>query len=125
RLSGCRLNRVLEIGTGWIPTIPHLFHAAGAGQVIMTDVEALLDDGTREMARRFVIGNVARIGRHLGMSSNAVRANLERPFDHIYMHPFDRKRIATASIDLVYSRTVLEHIRPAHLAVILQDGRDY
>lgn len=125
RHAGCPLDRVLEIGTGWIPTIPYLLHAVGAGEVIMTDVEKLLDDSTHRTASSFVAANVERISRYLDMPVETLQTNLRRPFNSLYMHPFDRDRVSPASVDLVYSRTVLEHIAPPILETILRDGRDY
>jgi hypothetical protein len=125
RNAGCPLNRVLEIGTGWIPTIPYLLHAVGAGQVVMTDVEELLDDRTHRIAATFIAANVDRIARFLHMPTETLMANLQRPFNSLYLHPFDKKHVQPASVDLVYSRTVLEHIKPPLLGQILRDGRDY
>ncbi len=125
KLAGGKLGRVLEIGTGWVPTIPYLFHAAGAGEIVMTDVEELIDAHTHAAAKAFVAKNIDEIADQLNLSADVARANLERPFAGLYMCPFDRSRVAARSIDVVYSRTVLEHISPPTLEHILSDGRDY
>ena len=37
---------ILELGSGWLPIIPLLFHIAGARKLILTDIERLLDSRT-------------------------------------------------------------------------------
>lgn len=125
RIAEHPLDRVLEIGTGWIPTIPYLLHAVGVGQVVMTDVEELIDDQTHRLAAAFIAANVERISHSLDIPTETLRVNLQQPFNSLYLHPFNKKHVQPDSVDLVYSRTVLEHIRPPILRQILKDGRTY
>lgn len=94
---------VLEIGSGWFPVLPMVLTAKGAGLVVMTDIEAHQDEGTTEAARK------------------AVEARGETPaLDRLkYVAPFEPGMLAESSVDMVVSRTVLEHIPPDDLSTLL------
>jgi SAM-dependent methyltransferase len=89
---------VLELGSGWQPLIPLLFKGAGAARVIMTDETALMDAEYFERARE----TLARRG-------HPVDARWQ---DFEYLAPCDWSAIPDASIDVIWSRAVLEHIPP-------------
>jgi SAM-dependent methyltransferase len=102
---------VLEVGTGWIPTIPALFHLAGAGRIIGTDVERLLDGATTAHARRVVAAETPRVREDLGLPESVdVEASLET-MKIDYRCPFDPRSVPDGSLDVIYSRAVLEHVR--------------
>lgn len=96
---------VLEIGTGWFPTIPILQCLQGARRVFMSDLNVHLDDvsfaATMDFLRQVDPGD-ARL--------RAIQSRADLPLT--YLAPFDVNAIPDGSIDLVTSRTVLEHIPP-------------
>lgn len=120
---------VVEIGTGWQPTIPLLLYLAGS-RVILTDVERLLDFST-------VVGSIAFIAsqfewvacrldmepgavtdalcRGLGRNLSSLLANLR--FE--YHAPADVCDLPPGSADIIYSRAVLEHIPASFLRELL------
>lgn len=102
---------VLEIGSGWFPTIPIMLSAAGARRVIMSDVTPHLDKGTLAAALAFVKPRLE--GRKVSKTSSLEELNLE------YLAPFDAAVLADGSLDVVVSRTVLEHIPPDDLRRLL------
>jgi hypothetical protein len=100
---------ILEIGSGWFPVIPMVLAAEGAGRVYMTDVKAHQDDSTFEATRRYLSEKWA----DRQPSLRELR----------YLAPFDPAAIPDASVDLVFSRAVLEHIREGDIAALLAQIR--
>lgn len=107
---------VLEIGTGWFPTIPILQCLQGAKHVYMSDLHAHLDDvsfaATLDFLRRVDPAEPRLRG---------IRSRKDLPLT--YLAPFDVNTLADGSIDLVTSRTVLEHIPPDELVRLLKSLR--
>ena len=101
---------VLEIGTGWVPTVPLLFHIAGARSTVLADIERLMDDATVAIARRLVIAEAEHIAAALEMTPEAVGGRLAEPWNPTYLVPWDIAKQAAASVDIVVSRAVFEHI---------------
>lgn len=99
-----RFGTVLEIGTGWMPIIPFVLTKAGAEKIILTDVERLLDHET-----------LAKSAEIVGLDVTAM--------NYDYLCPFDFREIPSHSLDIVYSRAVLEHIPPPTLVSILSECR--
>lgn len=114
---------VLELGTGWQPLIPLLYRVAGAAHVTLTDQERLMDPHTVANAAAFLRQRRARIIECLGLTEVDFEKRLQLPtttdlsslLDHLdmsYLVPYEIDRTATASVDVVTSRAVLEHIPP-------------
>ena len=116
---------VLELGTGWKPTIPFLFMLAGCREVLLVDSQRLLDRaliaGTARAltARRQVLAE--RLGVGVEMVEQRLRApahtdlnGLLRHYRMRYLAPFDARRtgLPKESVDIVISRAVLEHVPP-------------
>lgn len=110
--AGINVNglEVLEIGSGWLPTVPTIFAAHGASRVVLTDVVRLADSHTWEIARN----NVA---------ANAPDLTIPAPLPFDYRAPTDLTDIESASVDLVISRAVLEHITVEDLPSVLAQCR--
>lgn len=117
--KGAPICTVLEIGTGWVPTIPYVFQSLGAKKLILTDIEPLMDEATQAQAKKFVASRLQEIADQTGVSLDVLQANINRPLDFDYHCPFDFQNIPQGSVDLIYSRTVLEHISPTDLKVML------
>lgn len=121
RVSGARL---MEIGTGWHPALPLCFILAGAHSIATFDIVRLL--GEKETFR--LLGSlemyVPRIAELAGENAATVHARLmelrrTRNLAELlsmsrieYFAPADGRAtgLKPASIDLVYSNSVLEHI---------------
>lgn len=111
---------VLELGSGWLPIIPLLFHLAGAKSIVLTDQERLLDDRLWTKATAVILANSDKVRDALG-----VRPRLEalRAGNFRYLAPFDPAEIPDASVHFVISRAVLEHVRPRNLARLMSEFR--
>lgn len=103
---------VLEVGSGWVPVIPLLFHLCGARRVVMTDIERLMDAQTIERARQVVGAELGRVARELGLDEAEAAARLRSGFDPDYLVGWDSARHPAGSVDVVVSRAVLEHVPP-------------
>lgn len=104
--------RVLEIGSGWFPVIPILCKAHGARSVLMTDLHRHMDDVTVRATEDYL----ERSGAIQGRRFSSLRAMKEAGID--YAAPLDLSRVGSGSVDLVLSRTVLEHIPPAQIVAL-------
>ena len=114
---------VLELGTGWQPVIPLLFHVAGARSVTMIDSQRLLDARLLRATCANLSDYSKEIAVGLGMDVSTVASKLE-PGDATdlrsllarlnleYRAPYDicGGGVNPAVIDIVISRAVLEHI---------------
>jgi SAM-dependent methyltransferase len=123
-LEGARL---LEMGTGWYPTFPLCLYLAGAARVITVDLNRYLKaDMTAQLADRLAI-HVPLIARESGRIEAEVAAEqraLAAAFARgaslavatggrvVYQAPGDAADtgLPDASIDLVFSNSVLEHV---------------
>lgn len=104
---------VLEIGTGWFPTIPVLQCLQGAQRVYMSDLNVHLDEVSFAATLAFLrqaCPDEARL--------RAIQTRADLPLS--YLAPFDVNELADGSIDLVTSRTVLEHIPPGDLVQLFK-----
>jgi SAM-dependent methyltransferase len=131
---------LLEIGTGWYPTFPFCLYLAGARSVITLDLTRHLQaDFTRTCARM--------IGRHL---DQVVRWSSRSPGEVARLHasmlerlengadlaeategavsyraPADASRtgLADASVDAVFSNSVLEHVPRKVIVALLEESK--
>lgn len=117
RATGREVNdrTVLEIGSGWFPVIPIIYAVLGARRVIMSDLRRYMDNQTFCAACDFVSRNADQIGEALHVEPADIRGLLDQassPGDLglDYQVPFDPRRQSSGSVDLITSRTVLEHI---------------
>ena len=118
------IDTILEFGTGWLPTIPMLFKAAGSKKIYLTDVEPLMDQATKKAALEFVESQIDKVAVKIGISTDKALENLHRPDDIFsYICPFDPASFSATNIDLIYSRTVLEHVPEKLLEGILPNLR--
>ncbi len=97
---------VLEIGSGWFPTIPTMLALRGAKRVLLSDLTPHMDDVTFSATLRFLKRNMPTDSK-----LSAVARFSDLPLT--YLAPFNVNALVDGSIDYVISRTVLEHI-PEH-----------
>lgn len=126
--------RLMEIGTGWYPTLPLACHLAGAARVDTLDLNRMLKP---DLVRQCVVAlgeQLERIARVAGADPAAVEARYRRlsastAFDDPaaltdgvvrYRAPADatRPELPEGSVDAVFSNSVLEHVPPAVLHAI-------
>jgi SAM-dependent methyltransferase len=123
-------TEVLDLGSGWHPVVPMLFRIAGAARVHLTDLECVMDAQTVHETAEFLRGEAMTIAERLGLPERRIRARLvtERglAFDEqleqlgfTYTVPFDSASMP--SVDLVVSRTTLEHVSPDMLRRLFAD----
>lgn len=114
----------LEVGTGWVPTIPIIHLLCGAERLYLTDVVRYLDDQTLDLARQNVLLHAGLIERELGISQRAI-AGMIAETQHLqqtrmeYLAPIDWDAVRSESIDYVFSRAVLEHLPPGDITDLL------
>lgn len=96
---------VLEIGSGWFPTIPILMCVEGAKSVRMSDLNLHMDEVTFQSTLRYLKN---RFPDHKALQ--AINRLEDLPVS--YMVPFAAADVPDASLDFIVSRTVLEHIDP-------------
>jgi hypothetical protein len=107
-----------------------LFRIAGAARVHLTDLECVMDAQTVHETAEFLRGEAMTIAERLGLPERRIRARLvtERglAFDEqleqlgfTYTVPFDSASMP--SVDLVVSRTTLEHVSPDMLRRLFAD----
>jgi hypothetical protein len=114
----------LEIGTGWIPTIPIIHWLHGARRFYLTDVVRYLDQQTLDLARRNVQAHLDLIASKLGEPQHLLAQSLSEStalqhFGFEYLAPVKWHEIPPESIDYVISRAVLEHISAHQIQDIL------
>lgn len=103
---------VLEIGSGWFPAIPVTLSLRGAEKVFLSDLNQHMDESTFTTTLQF-------LNQHTPSHPRLRAAKGIDDFALVYLAPFNVADIADASLDLIISRTVLEHIFPAPLTSLL------
>jgi hypothetical protein len=116
--------RVLEIGTGWCPTVPLLFSLAGAERVVMADSQRLMDPQTVAGTLRELDSRAGALAARLGIEEAEIHAafagvpsdlsGLLHRFRLDYLAPCDviTYPLEDGEFDVVTSRACLEHVPP-------------
>ena len=125
---------VLEIGSSWELLIPMLFSLCRAERVYLTDLTALLDKATLAgslesfCANKKPILDTLRIDSHDFDSRFRGEINSEKEFlsrhRFTYLAPCDCRSLSleSSSLDVVTSRSVLEHIPPPVIEGIFRES---
>ena len=126
---------VLEIGSGWQPTVPLLYSLAGASQVFLTDLNVLLRPDTLAAAlyslrtqRQMILDGLKLdpkvLDHALREDPGASMEDRLKEMRLVYMAPCDCRKLnlSTASLDVVTSRNCLEHIPPGVLQEIFHES---
>lgn len=100
-----RGGTVLEIGSGWFPTIPLMLAMEDVEHVYMTDLTPHMDEITCRATLDY-------LREHFPESAILKRINRIDDIPATYLAPFDPGQLPDKSIDYMISRTVLEHIPP-------------
>jgi len=103
---------VLEIGSGWFPTIPIMLSLNKVKHVLMTDLIPHMDSMTFDATVKFLRNT---------FSDDQRLSNIHQLSDLpiSYLSPFSIDHVQDASLDYVISRAVLEHIPPKDLESLL------
>jgi SAM-dependent methyltransferase len=134
RVSG---QVLMEIGSGWYPTLPVAFHLAGAKEIYTFDLVRHMDeDKTFRMLRRLEthLGLIAEIG-HVPIEevqSRYVKLLQMREFDRLleaarihYRAPGNAATtgLPAGSVDMVFSNSVLEHVPGFVIGELFRENR--
>lgn len=137
RVGTLQNRNVLEIGTGWEPIIPLLYVLAGARVVYLTDLTKLVCEESLNTALGCIERNANRVCSVLQiprtkidslLSADSSSRGLDSRLHALnlrYLAPCDCRKLdlPAASVDVVYSRAVLEHIPEPVLAGIFSEAR--
>lgn len=135
--EGVRGWRILEIGTGWYPILPVCFALANAGPILTVDLE-------RHIKPKLTFRRLRMLGTHLATIAPFAAADageLRRAYERLlavrdlealweacnieYRAPQDAARlefVAPGSFDMVYSNSVVEHVRPEVLPGLMRES---
>ena len=94
---------ILEIGSGWFPTIPILLVRDGAKKVIMSDLNIHMDEITFWETAAYLKNRFPNDDYIQSLTNFS-----SLPID--YLAPFHISSLSDRSLDIIISRTVLEHI---------------
>lgn len=127
---------LIEIGAGWEPVLPAVFHGLGARIVVMTDVRRHMRQHLVASTVDYLLLHAAEIAALVGADEPTLRARWTelRPAGHpwvdvwasrgiTYQAPLDlqRSRWAPESTDIVYSNSCLNYVPAKILAGIVRE----
>jgi SAM-dependent methyltransferase len=129
--------RCMEIGTGWMPTLPICFVLAGATRCATFDLSRHLDERLTFRMLEGLASHLPAIAAASDVPLSRVEAvyqklraasSLDRllRLAHIdYFAPADATRsgLPVGTIDLVFSNSVLEHVYPETIAEMMRESR--
>lgn len=128
-------QRCLEIGTGWFPWLPILLVLHGASHVTTLDVNPWLSYSTAVLTTREARRYARRIAEAADVPERDVHARLDRASRAANLAEWQsalgirylRTTLAAvalpdASIDMIFSSNVLEHVRPDALRAMHNDS---
>lgn len=128
---------ILEVGSGWYPTLPVCFALAGAGRVHTVDLNRHMNEDLTFRMLRAIEPHLERIADACGEPADAIRQRWEelRQVDALapllararieYRAPGDARKLEWLTggcIDLAYSNSVLEHVTPTALPGIMRES---
>jgi len=134
RRSGCELRQktLLNLGTGWQPTIPLVFYLAGCDDIIIVDHERVLDQELLVQTAANLRGYAGGIAKRLGLKKREVIQRLRVPaevtlfgalrqFHMQYLAPYDLvdTTFTENSVDLVTARAPLAHYTMKYIKDLL------
>ncbi|MEM7569463.1 MAG: class I SAM-dependent methyltransferase [Pseudomonadota bacterium] len=113
----------LEIGSGWFPTIPLIMRLLGAQKYYLTDINPYLDGVTYAATCRYLLENIEALATRFGFDPDQAREKIAQwttieEAGLTYLCPFNIADVPDDALDLITSRTVLEHIPPQDLTAL-------
>jgi SAM-dependent methyltransferase len=116
--------KLIEVGTGWLPTLPIMFSLLGADKIHTYDHVRHLRLNLVKMTLLQVIKNFSKISEDIGIPTNELKERSEKiildgDMDTLlnsmnieYIAPGDASHtnLSDDSIDLFFSHAVLEHV---------------
>jgi SAM-dependent methyltransferase len=129
-------RRLVEVGTGWFPALPICYSLAGVERCATYDLNRHLNEGLTFRMLGWLEGSLAKIARVGKREEAEVRARYRRmrqagTVEELlkearidYRAPADAARtgLGEASVDIVFSNSVLEHVPPGAIAAILVES---
>jgi SAM-dependent methyltransferase len=131
--------RMLEVGSGWYPTLPFAYYLGGAARVVTIDLNRhMRADLTRMCAERLgahlpLIAEACGVSeedarrRHRRLLGGLVGCDVQSATDGVveYHAPGDatRSELPDHSIDVVFSNSVLEHVPPDVVDALYRESR--
>jgi hypothetical protein len=128
RKAACdpRGKECLELGTGWQPIIPLIFHVAGCKTLALVDSQRLLDKRSLIKTSMGLVNYKAQISDRLGISHDEVVKKLERPigssvdsllesYNFRYLAPMDilSNDLPDQSLDIILPELFLSTFHPS------------
>jgi SAM-dependent methyltransferase len=120
-----RGSDVVEIGSGWTPVLPLVYHMAGARHVTTVDQERLIDRDTMLGAIELIRSNW-QLFEDFGWAPPSPDITLGAMLHRhsiSYLAPGNFGDLPLLSADLIVSRAVFEHIPPQSLDRITEHSR--
>lgn len=115
----------LELGTGWYPIVPVIFHLYGCGHIKLVDSQKLMDLTNFRKTCDYILEDKKLVSEKLGLPEGEIEQRLLdlkalplkdalAKMDTEYLAPNDilENSIPDNSIDIISSRAVLEHVPP-------------
>jgi SAM-dependent methyltransferase len=135
--SNMESREIMEIGSGWYPTVPVCFALAGTRFCHTVDISRHMNWEQTARMLRAVGKHLDRIAALSGRPAATVRAVFEELLQAqnlddllsragiVYHAPADGSRadwLATGTLDLVYSNSVLEHVPGPVIAALMRES---
>jgi SAM-dependent methyltransferase len=130
-------EQVMEIGSGWYPTLPICFHLAGVKHCHTVDISRHMKPNLALRMLTAIEKQLSMIGAVSGRGGDAVRAQYEylrqaTGLDDllaragiVYHAPADASNaywFADEAVDLVYSNSVLEHVPEPVIMALMKEA---
>lgn len=131
--------RMMEIGTGWYPTLPLCLYLGGAARVVTIDLNRHMRPSLARQCAERLVEHAALIAEACGVPESDVRlrhrdlvarlrgCDVETATGGVveYHAPGDasQTRLADRSIDVVFSNSVLEHVPPPVVDALFVEAR--